>query len=313
MPARHLTVGIVAVKRKLNNPWVDFEWLPRRSCPACRRHPSGRALAPRGASSAGISVPPNSPSTPVRPRTIATISPRAVPRSGWLCARVRTAPGASRARPSIPMRARPSSTSSPTRSRRCPCRTRWPWNCRPSSTPTTSTSPSSSASVTARTPCRAGLRHRPSRARRAGEAVVRRAVPPPQGEGFLSRWSRLKREPDPVPVPAEPAPPAEAALPEGKTVEDLIAELPKLEELVPGQSLAAFMQPWVPIRSATPRFSACGTSTRRSATMSARRSTTPMTTTRRERARIRPHRDDQGHGPRGGRPLRQGASTRTSR
>lgn len=75
---------------------------------------------------------------------------------------------------------------------------------------------------------------------------MRRAVPPPQGEGFLSRWSRLKREPDPAPVPAEPAPPAEAALPEGKTVEDLIAELPKLEELVPGQSLAAFMQPWVP-------------------------------------------------------------------
>jgi hypothetical protein len=73
-------------------------------------------------------------------------------------------------------------------------------------------------------------------------------VPPPQGEGFLSRWSRLKREPDPVPGPAEPAPPvtAEPALPEGKTVEDLIAELPKLEDLVPGQSLAAFMQPWVP-------------------------------------------------------------------
>ncbi len=77
---------------------------------------------------------------------------------------------------------------------------------------------------------------------------MRRAVPPPQGEGFLSRWSRLKREPEPAPVPAEPAPPAaaEPALPEGKTLDDLIAELPKIEELVPGQSLAAFMQPWVP-------------------------------------------------------------------
>ncbi len=77
---------------------------------------------------------------------------------------------------------------------------------------------------------------------------MRRAVPPPQGEGFLSRWSRLKREPEPAPVPVEPAPPAaaEPALPEGKTLDDLIAELPKIEELVPGQSLAAFMQPWVP-------------------------------------------------------------------
>jgi len=28
MPVQYLTVGIVAIKRKLNNPWVDFEWLP---------------------------------------------------------------------------------------------------------------------------------------------------------------------------------------------------------------------------------------------------------------------------------------------
>ncbi|MCZ8315668.1 DUF3306 domain-containing protein [Phreatobacter sp.] len=75
---------------------------------------------------------------------------------------------------------------------------------------------------------------------------MRRAVPPPQGEGFLSRWSRLKREPEPAPV--EPAPPAatEPALPEGRTLDDLIAELPKVEDLVPGQSVSAFMQPWVP-------------------------------------------------------------------
>ena len=67
-------------------------------------------------------------------------------------------------------------------------------------------------------------------------------------EGFLSRWSRLKREPD-VPA-AQPDPasgaPAAPALPEGKTLDDLIAELPRLEDLVPGQSLTAFMQPWVP-------------------------------------------------------------------
>lgn len=75
---------------------------------------------------------------------------------------------------------------------------------------------------------------------------MRRAVPPPQGEGFLSRWSRLKREPEPAPQVVEPPAPAEPALPEGKTLEDLIAELPKIEDLVPGQSVAAFMQPWVP-------------------------------------------------------------------
>ncbi|WP_296576743.1 DUF3306 domain-containing protein [Phreatobacter sp.] len=67
-------------------------------------------------------------------------------------------------------------------------------------------------------------------------------------EGFIARWSRLKREPEPAAAPAEQpageAPPP--ALPEGRTLDDLLAELPKLEHLVPGQSLAAFMQPWVP-------------------------------------------------------------------
>lgn len=68
---------------------------------------------------------------------------------------------------------------------------------------------------------------------------------------FLARWSRLKRganaaaaddtAPDAAPAPAEEPP-----LPEGKTLEDLLAELPKVEDLVPGQSLAAFMQPFVP-------------------------------------------------------------------
>ena len=70
--------------------------------------------------------------------------------------------------------------------------------------------------------------------------------------GFLSRWSRLKRGTETAaPVAAEPAPVAPAepqdALPEGRSLEDCIAELPRLDELVPGQSLAAFMQPWVPV------------------------------------------------------------------
>ncbi len=67
-------------------------------------------------------------------------------------------------------------------------------------------------------------------------------------EGFLSRWSRLKREPEAPVAPAEAATtaPAEPTLPEGKTLDDLLAELPRIEDLVPGQSLTAFMQPWVP-------------------------------------------------------------------
>ncbi len=67
-------------------------------------------------------------------------------------------------------------------------------------------------------------------------------------EGFLSRWSRLKREPEAPAAPAETTTtaPAEPKLPEGKTLDDLLAELPRIEDLVPGQSLTAFMQPWVP-------------------------------------------------------------------
>jgi hypothetical protein len=67
-------------------------------------------------------------------------------------------------------------------------------------------------------------------------------------EGFLSRWSRLKREPDaPAARPdASAGAPDPSPLPEGKTLDDLLAELPRLEDLVPGQSLTAFMQPWVP-------------------------------------------------------------------
>ncbi len=33
MPVQHLTVGIVAIKRRLSNPWVDFEWMPEAVLP----------------------------------------------------------------------------------------------------------------------------------------------------------------------------------------------------------------------------------------------------------------------------------------
>ncbi|AVO46995.1 DUF3306 domain-containing protein [Phreatobacter cathodiphilus] len=66
-------------------------------------------------------------------------------------------------------------------------------------------------------------------------------------KGFLSRWSRLKRQPAPAPEPPAPAAePAAAPLPEGQALDDLLAQLPRIEDLVPGQSLSAFMQPWVP-------------------------------------------------------------------
>lgn len=68
-------------------------------------------------------------------------------------------------------------------------------------------------------------------------------------KGFLSRWSRLKRQPAPAPAPEAAPPvaePAAAPAPEGKALDDLLAQLPRVEDLVPGQSLTAFMQPWVP-------------------------------------------------------------------
>lgn len=70
------------------------------------------------------------------------------------------------------------------------------------------------------------------------------------GGGFLSRWSRLKRgaegpAPAPEPTAIEAGAPEEAGT-DGKSLEERLAELPRLDELVPGQSVAAFMQPWVP-------------------------------------------------------------------
>jgi hypothetical protein len=63
-------------------------------------------------------------------------------------------------------------------------------------------------------------------------------------EGFITRWSRLKREPE-QPA-AEPAAPQAEPLPEGKALEDLIAGLPKIADFVPGQNISVFMQAWVP-------------------------------------------------------------------
>lgn len=82
-------------------------------------------------------------------------------------------------------------------------------------------------------------------------------------DGFLSRWSRLKREQagqdkaaatDDGPAPGAPAGGPEAASPAdgvagaepGRSLQELIDTLPSVEDLVPGQDISAFMQAWVP-------------------------------------------------------------------
>jgi hypothetical protein len=49
MPIQHLTVGVVAVKRKLNNPWVDFEWLPEAVLPGLPAVDPGTRIGAEGA------------------------------------------------------------------------------------------------------------------------------------------------------------------------------------------------------------------------------------------------------------------------
>jgi hypothetical protein len=49
MPIQHLTVGVVAVKRKLNNPWVDFEWLPEAVLPGLPAVDPGTCIGVEGA------------------------------------------------------------------------------------------------------------------------------------------------------------------------------------------------------------------------------------------------------------------------
>ncbi|WP_439575077.1 DUF3306 domain-containing protein [Phreatobacter sp.] len=81
--------------------------------------------------------------------------------------------------------------------------------------------------------------------------------------GFLSRWSRLKREqaeqeatqadsagstpsdPDAGAAGPDPERAGENLAPQ-TPLEDLIESLPKIEDLVPGQDVSAFMQAWVP-------------------------------------------------------------------
>ena len=66
-------------------------------------------------------------------------------------------------------------------------------------------------------------------------------------EGFLSRWSRLKREPEPdKPEASADAPPSPAA-DLARSVEEIVAALPRIEDLLPGQSLSGFMQAGVPV------------------------------------------------------------------
>jgi Protein of unknown function (DUF3306) len=65
-------------------------------------------------------------------------------------------------------------------------------------------------------------------------------------EGFLTRWSRLKREPEPV-APEAVEPPAAPAADLATSVEEIVAALPRIEDLLPGQSLSGFMQTGVPV------------------------------------------------------------------
>lgn len=45
MPTRLMTVGIVALKRKLSNPWVDFEWVPEAVLPGLPAVEPGTRIA----------------------------------------------------------------------------------------------------------------------------------------------------------------------------------------------------------------------------------------------------------------------------
>ncbi|QCI67909.1 DUF3306 domain-containing protein [Phreatobacter stygius] len=72
---------------------------------------------------------------------------------------------------------------------------------------------------------------------------------PGDDEGFLSRWSRRKRAPEPAVEAVTPGEPqtAPSAGEAAKALEDLIAELPAIQDLVAGQDLSAFMRPGVPL------------------------------------------------------------------
>lgn len=48
MPVQHLTVGIVAIKRKLDNPWIDFEWTPEAVLPGLPAVAPGTLIGAEG-------------------------------------------------------------------------------------------------------------------------------------------------------------------------------------------------------------------------------------------------------------------------
>ena len=74
-------------------------------------------------------------------------------------------------------------------------------------------------------------------------------------DGFLGRWSRLKRAqatpaaaPEPeTPAPEAPAPPAEPGLPEPESLsEEELAALPRIEDLAEGSDIRPFLRAGVP-------------------------------------------------------------------
>jgi hypothetical protein len=65
-------------------------------------------------------------------------------------------------------------------------------------------------------------------------------------DSFLSRWSRRKRVVEPAPAePEQAAPEPEVPEPPALTEED-IAALPRIEDLVEGSDIKAFLRPGVP-------------------------------------------------------------------
>lgn len=78
-----------------------------------------------------------------------------------------------------------------------------------------------------------------------------------EGDSFLSRWSRRKRAaetaapppPDTAALPEEPPllpDPVDAPTPEPALTDEELAALPRIEDLVPGSDIRAFLRPGVP-------------------------------------------------------------------
>ena len=68
-------------------------------------------------------------------------------------------------------------------------------------------------------------------------------------DGFLGRWSRLKRQaerPEPEPEPEPVDPPAKPAPDAPVLTEEELAALPRIEDLVPGSDIRMFLKAGVP-------------------------------------------------------------------